>query len=108
MAQVEQGGAGWMVQIYAVNLGAAVILGTALHLYLYTFSGQEMRLKFDLHPIEKSARSHDGQSVGINFVRVDALGEIKWSVARGVPARATDNAYPRSLTLKGNVNVGDI
>jgi len=66
----------WMLTIFSVNLGAALILGTALHLYLYTFSGQQMRLKFDLRPMEKSARFTFGNQVWDNLF---------WSLVWGVP-----------------------
>jgi len=76
MTQIQTGGVDWMLQIYAVNLGAALILGTGLHLYLHTFSAQDARLKYDLRPMEKSARFTFGNQVWDNLF---------WSLVWGVP-----------------------
>ncbi len=66
----------WIMQIFAVNLCAALLLGTSLHLYLYTFSRQEMRLKYDLRPMQKGARFTFGHQVWDN---------LYWSLVWGVP-----------------------
>lgn len=36
---------GWMAQIFAINFGAVVLLGGALHLYLHVFASQKTRLQ---------------------------------------------------------------
>jgi len=67
--------AGWMLQIASINFGFAIFLGSALHLYLYVFAGQQMRLKFDVRPMEKSNRFTFGNQVWDN---------IFWSLASSV------------------------
>jgi len=76
MVQIQAGGTGWMLQILTANLSAALILGTSLHLYLYTFSGQKTRLKYDLRPMEKNARFTFGNQVWDN---------LYWGLVWGVP-----------------------
>ncbi|WP_342076503.1 sterol desaturase family protein [Yoonia sp. SS1-5] len=66
----------WVGQIFAVNFGSVVILAGALHLYLYVFAGQKMRLKFDVRPMEKSSRFTFGHQTWDN---------IFWALASGVP-----------------------
>ena len=66
----------WTGQIFAINIGVTIILAGALHLYLYKFSGQEMHLKFDVRPMEKSARFTFGNQVWDNMF---------WTLASGVP-----------------------
>ena len=56
-----------MQHMFAINLCAALVLGAALHLYLYTYSGKHMRMKFDLRPIEKSPRVTFGNQVRDNL-----------------------------------------
>lgn len=67
---------GWTIQIFAINLGASLLLGCGLHLYLYVFSGQQMRLKFDVRPMEKSTRFTFGHQLWDNMF---------WSIASGIP-----------------------
>ena len=76
MAEMSTLAPNWVLSIYSINLCAVLILGTALHLYLYTFSGQQMRLKFDLRPMEKSARFTFGDQVWDNLF---------WSLIWGIP-----------------------
>ncbi|WP_299682663.1 hypothetical protein [uncultured Roseobacter sp.] len=45
-----------MLQIAAINFGSAILLGTALHLYLYVFACQQTLSKFDIRPMAKSDR----------------------------------------------------
>ena len=66
----------WPLQIFAINFVAVLLLASALHLYLYSIAGQEMRLKFDVRPMEKSARFTFGNQVWDN---------IFWSLVSGVP-----------------------
>ena len=75
-SDIQTSGVSWMVQIFLVNLGATVVLGTALHLYLYRFNGQQQRLKFDKRPMEKSARFTFGDQV---------LDNLYWTLVWGVP-----------------------
>ncbi len=67
---------GWVLQILAIHYGAVLLLGGGLHLYLYVFASQKMRLKFDIRPMEKSARFTFGNQVWDN---------VFWSLASGVP-----------------------
>ena len=66
----------WVAQIFAINLGAVLILAGALHYYLYVFAGQKMRLKFDVRPMERSARFTFGNQTWDN---------VFWTLASGVP-----------------------
>ena len=76
MADMQQLSGAWMVQIFAINLGAVLILAGAMHCYLHVFAGQEMRLKFDARPMEKSGRFTFGNQVWDNMF---------WTLASGVP-----------------------
>jgi len=76
MAVMQVFSAGWAAQIFAINLGATVILGTALHAYLYVFSAQQRRLKFDVRPMERSIRFTFGYQVWDNLF---------WTLVWGVP-----------------------
>ncbi len=76
MATMQAASLGWALQILAINAGAVLILAGGLHAYLYTFSGQQMRLKFDLRPMEVSRRFTFGNQVWDNMF---------WSLASGVP-----------------------
>ncbi|MFK7754032.1 MAG: sterol desaturase family protein [Sedimentitalea sp.] len=69
-------GWGWALQIFAINLGASVVLGGGLHLYLYVFAGQDMRLRYDIRAMEQSARFTFGNQVWDNLF---------WSIASGIP-----------------------
>jgi len=75
MAQVASGGAGWIWQIIAVNFGMIALFATALHLYLYVYAGQQMRLKFDVRPMEKSPRFTFGSQTWDN---------VFWTLASSV------------------------
>lgn len=66
----------WMAQIFAINFAATVILAGALHLYLFVYAGQQMRLKFDVRPMEKSPRFTFSHQTWDN---------IFWSLVSGVP-----------------------
>jgi len=44
--------AAWMLQIFAINFGALLMLAGVLHWYLYGIAGQKMQLKFDVRPME--------------------------------------------------------
>lgn len=67
---------GWPLQVFAINFGAAVILAGALHYYLFILRAQDMQLKFDARPMEKSRRFTFGNQVWDNMF---------WSLASGVP-----------------------
>jgi len=68
--------AGWMAQIFAINLGAMLVLAGGLHLYLYVIAGQAMRLKFDVRPMERKKRFTFGYQTWDNLF---------WSLVSGVP-----------------------
>ncbi len=70
---------GWVGTIAAITFGTVLLLGTALHLYLYVFAGQKMRLKFDVRPMEKSARFTFGDQVWDNFFWTMASGVVFWT-----------------------------
>lgn len=67
---------GWTAQVFAINFGAVLILAGALHYYLYVVAGQQMRLKFDVRPMERSARFTFGNQTWDN---------VFWTLASGVP-----------------------
>lgn len=66
----------WALQILAINYSAVLILAVPMHLYLYVFSAQKMRLKFDVRPMEKSTRFTFGYQTWDN---------VFWSLVSGVP-----------------------
>lgn len=66
----------WVLTIFAINFGAVLILAGLLHCYLYSFSKQEMKLKFDIRPMERNARFTFGYQTWDN---------IFWSLVSGVP-----------------------
>ncbi len=66
----------WMTQIFVINFGVVLLLAGALHTYLYIFAQQETRLKFDIRPMEKSARFTFGNQVWDN---------VFWTLAIGIP-----------------------
>ena len=43
--------AGWVAQVFAVNLGLVVLVAGSLHLFFHTFRGQRDRRRFDLAAI---------------------------------------------------------
>jgi len=57
LAEMEVFSVDWAMRIFTINMMAVVILASALHAYLYVFSKQEMRLKFDVRPMEKMVDS---------------------------------------------------
>ena len=50
--------AGWMTQVYARNLVYMVALGSALHLFLYTFRGQGLAGKHDARDLSRNSPRH--------------------------------------------------
>ena len=66
----------WVGQIFAINAGAAILLASILHLYLFVLAGQEKRLKFDVRPMEKSPRFTFSNQTWDN---------IFWTLVSGVP-----------------------
>jgi len=68
--------ADWMMQIFAINLSALLILAGSLHVYLYVIAGQKMRLKFDVRPMEKKSRFKFCYQTWDNMF---------WSLVSGVP-----------------------
>lgn len=71
---------GWMLQIAAINFGFAILLGTALHTYLYVFAGQQIRLKFDVRPMEKSSRFTFGNQVWDNIFWNLGSSVVLWTL----------------------------
>ncbi|GAA6206756.1 sterol desaturase family protein [Cognatishimia sp. WU-CL00825] len=76
--------ASWMLQIAAIFFGTVIFLGSALHVYLYVFASQKMRLKFDVRPMEKSSRFTFGDQVWDN---------VFWSLTSGVVALTAWNIF---------------
>lgn len=66
----------WVSQISLINFCAVLIVAGGLHLYLYTFAGQKMKLRFDVRPMERSQRFTFGYQVWDNMF---------WALAVGVP-----------------------
>jgi len=76
METMQSLGAVWMVQILVINLSALLILAGGLHYYLYAIAGQDMRLKFDVRPMERKKRFSFGYQTWDN---------VFWSIVSGVP-----------------------
>jgi len=75
-SQMQELGLSWPLRIYLINLAATLLLGSALHGYLYKWSGQNMRLKFDARPMQKGTRFTFGDQVWDNLF---------WSLVWAVP-----------------------
>lgn len=75
-ATMQQLALPWMLQILAINMAAVMILAGAMHTWLYVVAGQEMRLKFDVRPMQKSTRFTFGDQVWDNMF---------WTLVSGVP-----------------------
>lgn len=69
-------GLGWMAQIYLRNLVLVILVAGGLHLWLYTFSKQGKRLKFDARPL---ARDN-----GTYTFRDQIRDNMFWTLASGV------------------------
>lgn len=67
---------GWILRITSINLLSVLLLAGSLHFYLHVLSAQKLRLKFDIRPMEKSARFTFGNQVWDN---------VFWTLASGVP-----------------------
>lgn len=76
MAAMQQPQWQWMLQIFTIHLAAVLLLAGAMHTYLYIIAGQQMRLKFDVRPMQKSSRFTFGYQVWDNMF---------WTLASGVP-----------------------
>ncbi len=76
LASMQVVEARWMLQVFAVNFSALLVLAGSLHLYLYVFAAQKMQLKFDVRAMERSKRFTFGYQTWDN---------IFWSLASGVP-----------------------
>jgi sterol desaturase/sphingolipid hydroxylase (fatty acid hydroxylase superfamily) len=104
MEQIVAGSAGWIWQIVTINVGMVALFATALHLYLYVFAGQKMRLKFDVRPMERSSRFTFGHQIWDNVFWTLASAVVSmtfwilayfWSAANGyVPTLGSFGASP--------------
>lgn len=66
----------WVLQVFAINFGAVVLLAGLLHWYLHIYTGQAMQLKFDIRSMEKHSRFTFGNQV---------WGNMFWSLVSGAP-----------------------
>jgi len=76
MGRIQLASWDWMAQIFFINLGASLLVGCSLHLYLHVFAGQQVRLKFDVSPMQKGSRFTFGYQLWDNMF---------WSIASGIP-----------------------
>ncbi|WP_298839419.1 sterol desaturase family protein [uncultured Roseobacter sp.] len=90
--------AGWMLQVAAINFGWSVLLGGALHLYLYVFAAQETRLKFDIRPMEKSSRFTFGNQVWDNIFWSLGSSVVLWTLWTILYFHAAANGWVPTLT----------
>lgn len=94
--------AGWMLQIAAINFGFPIVLGAALHTYLYVFAGQQMRLKFDVRPMEKSSRFTFGNQVWDNVFWSLASSVVFWTLWTILYFHVAANGWVPTLTSIGH------
>lgn len=66
----------WTLHILGINFAAILLLAGLLHLYLYAYPKQDMRLKFDVKPMEIHKKFTFGYQTWDN---------IFWSLVSGVP-----------------------
>lgn len=70
----------WVVQLFAINIVTISLLATLLHSYLYVFSKQKMTLKFDVKPMEKSARFTFDNQTWDNIFWTLAASVTMWTI----------------------------
>ena len=85
---------GWILQIYARNLGLTVLLAGGLHLYFYTFQKQGVKRKFDLRALVESSRTFTWNSqVRDNMFWTCVSGVTIWSAYEILLTWAYANGY---------------
>ncbi|MCP5083023.1 MAG: sterol desaturase family protein [Alphaproteobacteria bacterium] len=68
--------AGWIAEVYLRNLGLMIVVAGGLHLYLYTFSKQGKKLKYDHRELARKNRNFS--------FRDQVLDNMYWTLASGV------------------------
>jgi len=76
LARCREFAAGWIAEVYLRNLGLMIVVAGGLHLYLYTFSKQGKKLKFDHRELARKNRSFS--------FRDQVLDNMYWTLASGV------------------------
>ena len=67
---------GWVAQVWVRNVVLLALVAGALHLWLYSFSGQGRQLKFEARELARKSRTHT--------FRDQVLDNMFWSLASGV------------------------
>lgn len=95
--------AGWIAGIWVRNLVLMSAVAGGLHLYLYTFSRQGDRLKFDARPLRASGRSFTfGGQVRDNMFWTLASGVTVWTAYEVLIFWAMANGFAPVLTWESN------
>lgn len=89
----------WVFQILAINLVAAILLAGGLHFYFHTIAGQDVRLKFDIRPMETDSRRFTFNN--------QVLDNLFWTLAWGVPIWSALQAFYFWCAANGRAPVVD-
>ena len=96
--------AGWVAQVFAVNLGLVVLVAGSLHLFFHTFRGQRDRRRFDPRNLERdNPRFFANDQVRDNIFWTCVSGvttctalqvPVMWAYANGLAPRLDFEAHP--------------
>lgn len=93
----------WIAQMYARNMGLTVLLAGGLHLYLYTFSKQGAKRRFDARAMAKNSRSFTWRDqVRDNVFWSCASGVTVWTAYEVLLMWAYANGYSQMLQWSDN------
>ncbi len=101
LGAIQSGNWTWVAQIFVINLSAVAILAGGLHTYLFVLAGQQMRLKFDVRPMEKSKRFTFGNQVWDNMFWSLVFGAPIWTAWVVLYFFATSQGWVTSQTSIG-------
>lgn len=94
---------GWIAGIWLRNIVLMTAVAGGLHLWLYTFSKQGDRLRFDARPLKQKSRSFTfGNQVRDNMFWTLASGVTVWTAYEVLLFWAMANGYAPVLTWKAN------
>ena len=94
---------GWLVQVYARDLTFMVLIGSGLHLFLYTFRRQGTAQKFDSRDLSRSSsRFALNNQVWDNIFWTCASGVTIWALYEAGMIWAYANQWLPSITFSEN------
>ena len=100
LSQMAEFRVGWIVQLYLRNVALLTVFTGGLHLWLYTFKGQDDQYKYNSRwPVEKSPRFLGGTQLRDNVFWSIVSGCTIWTAYEALMMWAFANDY----TLNGSV-----